>query len=337
MSLIPKGLRRSLRRLIGGLQPPRTISAVASATYRQRPSDNQDAVAVAACPARNLRAIIVADGLGSQEYAGLGARWSVEMVTGLIHSAAATEHPATWSATEMRELFIQARQGLRERALAFCRDENLDCDPERTFGTTLIIAIEEANSLWVGYVGNGAIWHLRGGFNDFMGNQYIPWNALNYLNPHTLQNLQGKEALYRLISIAEDDEAEPTILQLQKDGEHGDAIMICTDGIFSNDQVNLGRTKDETIWMKMEQPIVRFFEALNELFARYDAAEISNERLQAALNTYLERLCADDLLDDDSSLGVILTPELLRYQEQRTKRRRETHSHVIASEEEGGG
>ncbi len=314
MHLVPSLVRRSLRKLMGVDRPLKTVSAVASATYRQRPTDNEDAVGTAECPAHGLRAVVIADGLGSQEHAGLGAQWSVETVTHLIESA------TRWSAPDMRHLFVQARQRLRERAEVYCAQENLVCDWEQSFGTTLIVAVEDEHSLWLGYVGNGAIWHVRGGFNEFSENQYLPWNALNYLNPHTLQNEHGKEALYRLISTAEDDDAEPTILQIQKDTVHGDLLMICTDGIHSNDQVNVGRTKDSTIWLKMEQPLLRFFEALKELFSRNDPETVTDQRLRAALERYLERLCADGLLDDDSSLGVIITSTALHYQAHRTKR-----------------
>ena len=301
-----------------------TICAVASATYRQHPADNQDAVRTADCPVRGLRAVVVADGLGSQEHAGLGARWAVDIVAHLIESAPALapewEPAHAWSEKEMRNLFVQARQGLRERAEAYCAEEDIDCDRENSFGTTLLIAIETETTVWLGYVGNGAIWHIRGGFNDFLENQYLPWNALNYLNPHTLQNSQGKEALYRLISPSDEDESEPTILQLQKDSAYGDILVICTDGIHSNDQVHIGRTKDGTIWQKAEPPILRFFEALSELFVKSSPAELTDVRLQTALRKYLERLCADGLLDDDSSLGVIMTSAALHYQDQRANR-----------------
>lgn len=292
--------------------PPTSLIAVASSTYRQVEAENQDAVATAENPEQSLRAVLVADGLGSQAHAGLAARWAVEAASQFIE-----RHPMT-TTTDLPRLFTEVRASVKQRAQAYCADAGLQVDTNQSFGTTLLVAVEDATSLLIGYVGNGAIWHLRGNFNDFSSNQYFPWNALNYLNPHTVQNEQGKEALYRLISISDDDEeSTPSLLHLQKDSTYGDILMLCTDGIYSNDQVSLGRTRDGTIWVKLEPLMPRFIAALDGCFSGPEA--LTEATLTDAIQRYLAGLRADRLLDDDASLGLILTAPVLAYQRQKRR------------------
>ncbi len=289
------------------MESPSSLIGVASTTYRKDPSENQDAVATADNPRCGLRAVIVADGLGSQAHAGLGAQWAVEAAAASIAGVPGMD------ACTLRQLFAQARVHVKQKAAEYCAREGIQVDPEQSFGTTLIVAVESMAELWLGYVGNGGLWHLRGNFNDLSPNHYAPWNALNYLNPHTVQNEMGKEALYRMISIsARDEEAQPAILCLGKDFEYGDIVMTCTDGIFSHDQVNVGRTKDGTTWIKMEPPMLRFFATLNGFFSLPE--NTTDGALSAALRAYADELRTEHLLDDDASLGVIVTAPTVRYQ-----------------------
>lgn len=292
-----------------------SLVAVATATYRTSPADNQDAIGMVDNPRWGVRALLVADGLGSQAHSELGARWAVE---GALEFLAA-EARAPLDQEFLERLFAHARTHLQDRARDHCAREGLAVDPNQSFGTTLIIALEDPTCFWFGYVGNGGIWHLRGSFNEFLPNQYLPWNAISYLNPHSLQNEQGKEALYRLLSLASEDDARPTLLRLQKDPQYGDIVMICTDGIYSGDQLNIGRTRDGTTWIKVESPLLRFFTALDDFFAGTDTPDDTG--LGLALTAYLADLRAEGLLTDDASLGVLVTAPVLRHQAQQPRRR----------------
>jgi serine/threonine protein phosphatase PrpC len=290
-----------------------SFSAVGSTTYRQNSLENQDYTGIVLNLNLGVRAVIVADGLGSQAYAGLGACWAVESAIGLIQAADKLTEQV------LQDMFVAIRASVKTRAESFLVQQGLSVDKNQSFGTTLIIVIEDATSFTIGYVGNGAIWHIRGGFNDFNANQYFPWNALNYLNPHTVQNEMGKEALYRMISISDDDEESiPAILKIHKDSFFGDIIMICTDGICSNDQINVGRTKDNSVWFKAEPSIIRIFTMLDNFLLSQDQA--TEDFLSASLDRYLSQLLLDGLLDDDASAGLIITNAVLEYQRKKNKK-----------------
>jgi two-component sensor histidine kinase len=74
-----------------------------------------------------------------------------------------------------------------------------DLDWRNAFGTTVLCAVETIDHIVVGYLGNGAIIHIRGNFTTFPPSQLLPWTAINYLNPHTIS--QGGKNTMRAWSL----------------------------------------------------------------------------------------------------------------------------------------
>ncbi len=292
-----------------------SLSGVASAAKNQHDeTTNEDFVGIASNADCGVRAILVADGLKSHAYAKLGAQWAIEEASERINTAPAI------TASVLREIFVAARARLIAKAASFCAREGITVDKNQSFGTTLIVAVETPSSIIVAYVGNGAIWHIRGSFNEFSQIRYLPWNALNYLNPHSIEGPAGNEEVYRLISFSDNEhEAIPTIIEIEKDlvSGYGDIVMICTDGIYSSDQLDVGRFMDSSIWTKAEPTMLRFFSALNDFFCSSNAE--TDEALKLALERYISQLRTDGLLDDDASVGVIVTAPALKYQSNRKR------------------
>jgi hypothetical protein len=181
-------------------------------------------------------------------------------------------------------------------------------------GTTTIALFEFENKISVGYVGNGAIWHIRGNVNEFPDSIPHPWNMVNYLNPHSIYD-NGKEIMYRSISNGRDyDECIPTTLSVNKDNLVGDIFMICSDGIYSADQARIGRT-EKGMWLKLEKTMLVFICHLKEYLSR---KAFSNNTLKDMLNKYLQEI--EPMLNDDAAIGMIITSETIRHQlEQNTQ------------------
>ncbi|MCX6294839.1 MAG: PP2C family serine/threonine-protein phosphatase, partial [Bacteroidetes bacterium] len=180
---------------------------------------------------------------------------------------------------------------------------------EDLFGTTAITVFETENKIFIAYVGNGAIWHIRGSYSVFTSPYLFPWNAINLLNPHTLPE-NGKEALYRLFTDKNDfNECIPTVIEISKDEEFGDIILICTDGISSADQAKAGKN-EKGIYVKYESSILKFYEYLSAFFKSPES--YSQKDLSGTLNKYLEEL--KPTFDDDATIGVLITKEALNYQ-----------------------
>jgi serine/threonine protein phosphatase PrpC len=286
-----------------------SIFCVVTVTNKDNASENQDYGVTAKNQAVPMSAMIIADGLGSFEYAELAAREVVEFVRGQIENAVPEDAP------DPSVLFHHAKTHLVEFANQFSEEKKISLDRARSFGTTLIAGLETITHLTLGYAGNGGIWHLRGNFNHFHESKYLPWNAVNYLNPHSVQGSAGKEELYRLLSLADDtDEAVPSVFRMEKDESYfGDIILICTDGIYSSDQVPVGKAGDGSLWISAEKIMPLFYDHLNAYFA--GPGEWTDQTLEKAMQEYLNTLKEQKLLEDDATLGVLITAKTLAYQQ----------------------
>jgi serine/threonine protein phosphatase PrpC len=273
----------------------KTIFATATITNK---SENQDSNGELNTDL--LTAILVADGLGSYKYAQMSSNSVIGTLLRQLKNIEIVD------SLDFDKLFRIAKEELIE----VCgktkteEDKNNDC----LFGTTLIAIAETESKIKIAYTGNGAIWHIRGNFDEFPQVYQFPWNAVNLLNPHSIPE-KGMEALYRLISDNNNfDECFPTEIEIEKDSQQGDIFMICSDGIYSEDQRNFG-TNSKGIWVKYESTMQQFFKHLKHFF---ELQEYSNEKLDDALNKYLKEIKSD--LDDDATLGVLITGKTIDYQ-----------------------
>src|SRR5262249_2604018 len=142
-----------------------------------------------------------------------------------------------------------------------------DLDWNSAYGTTVLCAFETPRSIMLAYLGNGAIFHIRGNFNTFPASQLLPWAAINYLNPHSLSQ-NGKNVLYKLLSPrGRDGEIIPTVLTLGKDQDvFGDIVLVCSDGIHSYDQTAIGTDDEGRLWISGDETVRLFFESLKLFF-----------------------------------------------------------------------
>ena len=85
--------------------------------------------------------------------------------------------------------------------------------------------------------------------------------------------------------------------------------MICTDGIFSNDQLNMG-SNSAGKWIKFEETMNLFFQKLKIYFEK--VTEPNRENLNEFVTNYLEVI--KPIIDDDASIGILITPQVLQYQ-----------------------
>lgn len=287
-----------------------SIISVATTTKNQvEENKNQDSCEIVENKLLNLRAIIVADGLGSYKYAEHASKFVTKSIKDQIEGFRSKND------IDFIQMFKNTKSGLIRFAKDFEKKNNVTLDRNNSFGTTLIVALEDDNKISLAYVGNGAIWHIRGNFNHFHNTKYLPWNALNYLNPHSVQNDQGKEAIYRMISVSDDaEEVIPTVLHIDKDNlSYGDMFMICTDGIYSYDQIPIGKyPEDDSIWISGEKTMYLFYQYLNDYFEKNPNP--NNESLQKSIQIYLDLLKKTNLLDDDATIGIIITSKAIEYQ-----------------------
>jgi serine/threonine protein phosphatase PrpC len=278
-------------------------SLVAGATLSPK-NENQDTFACARNRGADLVGVALADGLGSHHGAEIASFVAANTVAKRLELYGPEDE------IDMVALFAQAHCQILDQAHEHMPTEPDGPDSKDAFGTTLLCAVETRDRIVLAYVGNGAIFHLRANFNTFPSHQLLPWTALNYLNPHSIPQ-NGKPAISRLLSRrALPQQTIPTVLTLSKDQFCGDIILCCSDGIYSYDQTAIGYDDNHEIWVHANPAVPLLFDSLKEFFD----SEATGEHLTANLKTYLNNLKAKGLVEDDCTVGALITSRASVYQ-----------------------
>lgn len=252
----------------------------------------------------SIQGVIVADGIGSHYLPQEGSYFCTSKLKELLVNLHSIEE------LDFNKLFKDVAKALDNDILAN-GDITIPEAAENSFGTTLICAVELEDCYKVAYVGNGSIWHIRGNFNNFSPVRFLPWNAINLLNPHTVEE-NGKESLYRYFSY-KNSNCIPSVITLSKDTtEFGEIILITTDGFHSADQCAVGKDGKGKLWVKGEDSLPRLLSPLSELL-KADADELQEVDLNANIERFLAETKESRLMDDDTSLGIILSAQAMRY------------------------
>lgn len=260
----------------------------------------------------NANMVAIADGVGSFTNAGDTSNHIISSVKDIFKKA-----------EEEDELDLQIIFEKAARSLDFfvnSKDEDSKQVPEKSYGTTCICAIETRNSFKLGYTGNGAILHLKGNFIDFPEDiYYLCWCLNNYLNPHTVPE-NGKEALYKYFSYgAQPAQYSPTIIELTKDKhESGDIIIVCSDGIYSSDHNKVGKDKNGVVWLKVNKVLLLLIHKLRSYIKEHE--DYNSKTLEHTMQDFLKELKeTPGAMDDDCSLGIIITEQALSYFKKRQR------------------
>jgi serine/threonine protein phosphatase PrpC len=258
--------------------------------------DNEDAC-IHLNGEQGMKFFAVADGLGTYKAAAKASHQVVEY----IRENAGSILP---DSDVLAKLFRDIQVYLSKLAL---RAEYQDADKEHLLGTTLILGIETDNRVMFAYTGNGAIIHVRGTVASFtgFGKRIYPWFAANILNPHTIPE-NGAEVLYRFLSNDGAIDCKPSIITVDKDDTEGDAFIICTDGVVSQDHIGFMRGGD-SLYTKYEVVLHELYVMLRDL-QNVDAAKDSSDpatRLQMGMESFMKTNNAR--FEDDATLGVLVT------------------------------
>lgn len=223
----------------------------------------------------------MADGLGDYSQPGRAALLAVYEAAAWLRDCG--EHFGRGS---FGRLFADVHAELR----SYARELAGGGDPApRLFGTTLLVAVDTGEEIVAAHAGDGAIWHIRGNLDGA--------SAVNLLNPHS-----APRGRHNIMDAASATAPVPTVVTVSKDAHFGDIFILCTDGNNSADRVEHGT--------RAQARITAIHQALRDLFAAWDGeAELP---LRAALESCLAGLRRRGILDEDATLGVLITAEALR-------------------------
>lgn len=257
-------------------------------------SKNEDFIEIVINEKLNIKGIILGDGIGSHYKPNEGSEFCVKSLKKHI------ENIKNLDEINFKEFYNSVYSELK---MNFSNVEKDIIDKTQAFGTTLICALELKDKYIVAYIGNGSIWHIRGNFHSFSPQRYLPWNAINLLNPHTVEE-NGKEALYKFFALeASQIQITPSVVEINKDNElFGDIIIISSDGLYSNDHNPIGKDREGNIWIAGEKKIELLFNQLKKLIKE---KQFDKQLIDNCFDNYLKEISDSKLIDDDTTFGII--------------------------------
>jgi len=280
-------------------------SIIACATQTHKTTTNQDYASVIDNVKVGFRGVIVADGIGSHSRSELSSNFCAEKLKEKLEEVDSVKN------IDFKAIFSQIKNDLIEFA-----DINLTTEEKvnNPFGTTLLCVLDLEDEYQIAYVGNGSIWQISGDFNHFGVNRYLPWNSINLLNPHTIEE-DGKSKLYRFLSISETINPSPsTIIISKNETSYGDIIVIASDGVYTNDEVRVGKDDNGIVWMMGDETMLLLYETLKILF-QSNPQEIKDEDVKFELEKYLNALKEKKIMHDDTTLGIIISSKVIQHQQ----------------------
>lgn len=277
----------------------------ACATSTHKSTINQDYCVSFLNQNLNFSGLILADGIGSHFKSEIASTFCCTRLKQLIEDIQQDED------LDLSKLFLQVKKDLELYVSTEAELQASIINKEESLGTTLLCIVDRETDYLLAYAGNGSIWHISGRFNEFGSYYLLPWNSINLLNPHTVEQ-GGKAALYRYISIS-DVSPVPTVISLSKHLDApGELLVLTTDGVISNDAIKVGKDEAGTIWIRGEETMSLLYTTLSD-FLKTDPDNATNEDLKFALEGFLRLLREKSLMHDDTTLGVIISRVALDY------------------------
>jgi hypothetical protein len=293
-----------LRDLLTRRAPSKTMHplnpGVAAVDSKPGKSVNQDAGDV--YHGRQIVVLALADGVGSATDSELAAQ---SVVRSFISAMTKLDHgdvPITASA--VKECLSQTHLDLQ----ALYEATRGRYDGQRAvLQTTLLTVVDVGDRYIVSYVGNGSIYYIRGDIEAFLGRRW-PWTVTNIVTGHAvLDQATGKDELRHTLDPQR--ESPPMVLiEHSKDFEWGDLLLVCTDGVASDEQLRTGYDSNQKLWVEINAHTKTFIENhLGPFLQRCPKLDECSRRLKESLRTFLET----SAFEDDATVGVVLSARLI--------------------------
>lgn len=280
----------------------------AVATETNKKGTNQDAFCKKYIQSASATVIAVADGVGSSFRSEIGSTFVANRAVELI-ALAIEENPKE---IDFDEIFNRVQSDF-DKEIETQFEGKMDTIPTEgiSFATTLIVGIDFPDRFIAAYVGNGSIIHLASKFVTFPKYICIPWNAINLLNPHTISK-DGKEALYQVFYYKSPTALHaPSVIEVKKNKIDGEIFIITTDGVNSNDHDIAAMDEENNIWLPVSQQLMELYNHLMTYTTSSD--DINSDTLQKSVESYLIKMKEESKLDDDTTLGVFISPIAIQY------------------------
>lgn len=237
---------------------------------------------------KNKKSLILCDGIGEFKDSGIAAKLVVEQ-------------------------FIMKGYSMLSELLEDNKLHDLKA-PNFVGGTTFICATnkKQTNKIKLEYLGNGGIIHFHGDYAKNT-NTTEPYRYGELMIPHISPN----GALTKHISHNSGKiEFASTKIDINLNYITGDILLLFSDGISSLEDKVILKDDQNRFWRNENPAIQLILIELDSFLKLNNKVENFKERLIEFNNNILLKLKKEDYLEDDASLGIIITDNVLNhYQE----------------------
>lgn len=177
-------------------------------------------------------------------------------------------------------------------------------------GTTFISAVNKNNSdnIEIEYLGNGGIIHLYGDYSTSV-NSKEPYRYGEIMIPH----VSPKGALTKHISHTSGElELASSRIEFNLNYITGDILLLFSDGISSLEDKVILKDNENRFW-RNENPAIQLILAELDVFLSESTIDTFKKDLIEFNQGILEMLKAGNYLEDDASLGIIITKNVLNH------------------------
>ena len=177
-------------------------------------------------------------------------------------------------------------------------------------GTTIIFAILESNKkVKIQYLGNGGCIKLNGDFNQ-SSQGLLPYKYNHLINPH----INDSGALTRHLSKESGIQERITSeISTTLNNPNGDILLFFSDGINSLEENVIIKDNEGRFWRHESSSIQVILEKLHVFLMENINSANFQDKLIHFNEEILKELNKSNLLEDDASLGIIITDEVLKY------------------------
>lgn len=178
-------------------------------------------------------------------------------------------------------------------------------------GTTFISAVNknESNEVDLEYLGNGGIIHFHGDFAN-NANSDEPYRYGEIMIPHISPN----GALTKHISHNSNrPELLSSKIKLNLNYLNGDILLLFSDGISSLEDKVILKDAEGRYWRNENAAVQLILSELNEFLKTGYNTNNFDDILVKFNKDVLEKLKRENYLEDDASLGIIITEQVLSY------------------------
>lgn len=259
------------------------------------PSKNHDAAN--SNSSGNMTWGVICDGVSSSFQPQAGAKLACNTISKFFNSA--SSNPGL--PIDYQEMFNTVGIELNNLASKLAGLEQTT--GKSLYATTVITAFQQEENIQFSYCGNGAILEIRKEWFMLPNDIPTPWGINNYLNPHS-KIVDGDNKLFKTLraTLNKSLNISPDIVSIKRYNQLNSYFLICSDGLYSSDEISTGWTEDSNDYVLFENPILLLF--LTVLKEHQKKGPI----VQQSFNDAFKKLLMEKKLQNDDISYVLFIP-----------------------------